>query len=265
MRRSIFVVALAILVIIQSNVLAKSVLWDISHGTSSNVDIHTEYSELEGLLAGEGISLSTTSTGVLNETLDNFDTLVLSAKTTGTIDTYAYTNEEIDAITDFVFNGGGLLIMGDDNRSTVPSNLTIDPIANKFGVQIGWKGISNSQSNTSTSFAIDPIFDNVSKLFFLNAGENLLVDGDLADSSALAWVDTGEALITSATYEQGRVLTIGDADLFWGPIIEEPDNGQFSINVFNYLTSRPEHVVPEPATIAMLGFGAVALLRTRRK
>jgi hypothetical protein len=105
------------------------VLWDTHHGLCRFFECDPESinSHLLSILEIEGISIVISDSGVLNLDLSNFDGIVISVQSS---DTSAYSDFEVDVIEDFVRDGGGLIIMGDQCANTQ----NINPVAQRFGV-----------------------------------------------------------------------------------------------------------------------------------
>lgn len=226
------------------------VLWDTSHGVYPGYEPAGNYAALVSHLGGDGFAVDTTSAGFLVDDPAGYDVLVVC-----TLSAYdsQYTPAEVSRITTFVADGGGLLILSENTDCPNPN---VQPLASPFGVSLGLSYITERDIYTS-DLASHPIFDGVSQIYMRAAGEISAV----APSTELAWEEvTGQALGAAATYGSGRVVTLGDSNL-WGrtEYYDLADNRQFSVSAFNWLA------VPEPATLALLcGTAALVLLKRRR-
>ncbi|MHC4085884.1 MAG: PEP-CTERM sorting domain-containing protein [Planctomycetota bacterium] len=76
---------------------------------------------------------------------------------------------------------------------------------------------------------------------------------------------TGKTIAAAAQYGQGRIVALGDSSLWslsdsvlnsWD-YFHEADNPQFAVSTFDYLA------VPEPATLLILGLGAMLFIRKK--
>jgi tRNA A-37 threonylcarbamoyl transferase component Bud32 len=203
------------------------VLWDISHGprTSSDGGEYTPESLYWPLilgLAGQDFQdFLVTSTGL--DDLNNYDILVLAA-TSAT--QKAYSQAEADAIEQFVRAGHGLLILSD-----IPDfgNLA-NSVGGRFGINFG-----NVTSDGPTSYLDAPFFSNINAVNFLFGGGTFQVS---TPSQIAARDQDGHAVIAFCECNPGRVVAIGDSNLWDARGLDQADNQRFASNVFNWLAGR---------------------------
>lgn len=243
-----------------SSVFSYTVLWDTSHGIANSGQYQPSgyYQALVEHLGDNDFTTVTTSQGFLVDDPAGYDVIVVCL--TSAFDTI-YTPTEVQRIVDFVEDGGGLLIMGDQQRLYPNPNENIQPVASQFGITFGPYDLTPLSIYTS-DLTDHPIFDGVDEMFMYAARE-LSASGPAFPA---AWQEgTGKIIAAAAQYGQGRVVALGDCSLWslsdsvlnpWD-YFHEADNPQFALNTFTYLA------VPEPATLLLLGLGA-ALLRKRR-
>lgn len=243
-----------------SAAISYTVLWDTSHGVADSGQYQPSgyYQTLTQHLGDNGFIVDTTSDGFLVDDPAGYDVAVVSL-TSAFYSTY--TPDEVTRIADFVYDGGGLLIMGDRGPNT-----NIQPVASKFGITLGFSDLSPYEVYTSELDLSHPVFDGFGtddQIFMYAAGELKLSVSSPAFSIALQ-EGTGKTIVATAQYNNGRILAIGDSTL-WAVnpnVINhhfyEADNPQFSVNTFTYLA------VPEPATFLLLSLSGLALLRKRR-
>jgi len=240
-----------------STVFSYNVLWDTSHGVADSGQYQPSgyYQTLVEHLSLYDFTVDTTSEGFLFDDLAGYDVAVVcltSAYNDGDI----YTSAEIERVVNFVNAGGGLLIMGDQQRRN--PNANIQPVASQFGITFG-SALSTFEVYTS-DLADHPVFDGIGTIFMYAAVE-LSVSGP---ASPIAWQQGTETTIAAvAQYGQGRVVALGDCSL-WADYSDNDyfyraDNSEFSLKTLTYLA------VPEPATVLLLGLGSLALLRNRSR
>jgi hypothetical protein len=226
--------------------LSYRVLWDTSHG------VYRGYYQPSGTfqplvqnLASHGFTVDTTTEGFLVDEPAGYHVIVVCI---GSAWYGAYSPVEVTLITEFVQNGGGLLILA-DNLNT--PNHNIQPVASVFGVDLGLSMVRPYDTYTGY-LAQHPVFDGVQQIYMRAAGE-ISASGP---STEIAWQEgTLVPLAALAEYGAGRVVTLGDTTFDGQP---QADNSTFAVNTFEYLA------VPEPAAFLMLALSALCLRKRPR-
>jgi hypothetical protein len=170
-----------------------------------------------------------------------------------------FTDEEMDAIVDFVKGGGNLLLIGDQY------GLTSRKIAERFGTKVTSKGgkwddtIDWEYKVTKTEMENHPIFNDVSEFYYyrwpaqqyvLGTGaENFAWDDDwfwniLETSNPVAHAE-GDPII-AAFQDGGKLAIIGSGELFENGNIDELDHRMLAIGVMNWLSSNIDVGNPKP-------------------
>jgi len=206
---------------------AGLVLWDITHGVYLDYQPSGRYSVLAGLLASTGNSITVTNQGIDTFDLSPFCVLVIVFGSPGDP---PYTASEVEAITAFVADGGGLLVLA-DNPATVCAP-RLNPVTQAFGTTIT-DSYPTPTDQYITSLATHEIFTGVNELNFIAVGE---LDG-VAPSAEVAWTYNAEPMITVVD-PHGVVIT-ADANFCSNDFIGGSDNEAFILNVFAYLCSGP--------------------------
>jgi hypothetical protein len=114
----------------------------------------------------------------------------------------AYLEEEASIIREFVESGGGLLIMADKSPREA-----LNAVTQIFGTSSGG---DLSSPLFIINLADHPIFRGVEVVRF-NGGVELI---SVSPSEAVAWDAIGRAAVVVAEIEDGRVVIVGDSNIF---------------------------------------------------
>jgi len=208
--------------------LHRHVVFD--HSNDNLPNILTSYSEFANDLAANGFAVSS---------MEIFDADYLLAADVLVVpfaDHHSgpqYSTQEVDAIEDFVGSGGGLFIISDYaqyGNVTDPVNERFGFVRNKTSILYDSDDFNPAGSGYSVIYSGSenimnhPITENVSILetwggtglesYPVNAVPLVVTDSD-GTSTYDSWISTnGTVFAAAATYDQGRVVFIGDSDLF---------------------------------------------------
>lgn len=249
----------AVFVFLYSPLQAYTVLWDISHGTPDSSYIPSassgQWRYFVQTLNANDFDVTTISEGYSAANLDTADVAVVSNVTTVSS---AFGSSEITALSSFVANGGGLLIMAD----TTGTSSNYESIANIFGVSFG-SFLASPYEITTSNFSEHPVFEGVDEVYMYYAMELL----DTGSAMPIAWTPDGEHILaTSSVYGKGRVVVLGDSNLWrsnGADDFNKSDNPQFAVKTFVHLVDTD--YVPEPATLLLLAAGSCILSRKRKR
>jgi hypothetical protein len=204
------------------------VLWDLSHGprqseTGSYYEPKGVYSSLVSLLGENGISVVSNYDSLERTDLSSYAVLVVSMASAVERE---FTIEEAQSVSEFIQNGGSLLVLAETPGFTN----RIQPLLDLFYVQIS----SRSIPGPIQQFQSHPIYAGVNEIWLLFGGCSFNITSPPAE--AIAFYE-GEPVIIVVEQNSGRTLIIGDSNLFDNRGL--PKNEQFAINVFRWLTFSP--------------------------
>jgi hypothetical protein len=248
------------------------VLFDETHGVVSDAwhgrySIDEAYRDWAERLSQKGYEVAANRTSPLTlSLLSQYDVCILA------LPTQPFAPEEVAALKAFVANGGGLLLLAD----AFGGGTVLNPISQEFGITIN----SDVLADWDDSRPIRPFH------FFIHTWPRPgpltayvdLVMYDWGSSLTLqspawafgtgdpdTWIDDGDGQqelgetigspvgMAAGEYGAGRVVAIGDANLFMNMYSREFDNAQLSVNVVDWLAGE-EPAVLEPNTLESAHF-----------
>lgn len=176
-----------------------------------------------------------------------------------------FSADELEAIQQYVFNGGGLFVIGDHTNVYYHAQ-RINPLLAPMGIEVSYHtaidrapefGISGGAWTKIRNFTDHPINDGVEVVSFQTGGP-LLTDFATARLSDDGWgdfwiedpeepgfygnwtYDEGEPrgalpVVAAASYGQGRVVVAGDQNVFGDEWLFMGDNFEMVVNIFEWL------------------------------
>jgi len=167
---------------------------------------------------------------VTEELLDGYDVFVTVGATA------PYTTEETTAIEAFVNDGGGLLVIGDDDSSIY------NPLTGFAG--ISWTDIPGLGGSTSFVNSHNTT-EGVATLYFDSPSLSLLPD---QTQKIIAWDITHTTVQLAATeHGMGKVVVLVDDDCLHNDFIDQSDNGLFGGLVVDWINNElPVAVIDLP-------------------
>ena len=198
----------------------KNVLFDQTHGTD-NINC---YSMWVTALTERGFVTYIHTTGVITfDKLNNYDVFVIPQAD------ISYLPSEISAIQDFVFDGGGLLVIGDNNPS-IYTNLT------------GFAGItwaSGEASGITTDITPHPVTAGVAAVYLKSPLAKMNVT-DVAQD--IVRHEAGDIMLTVSVQSYGKVIGFADENSLWDLGIRGADNLRLANNMIEWLATPVQYM-----------------------
>jgi len=203
---------------VQVRTIKGYVLFDQTHGTDS-VSLYRIWI---GNLTDRGYVVDTLSSSPISlPMLKPYDVFVIPQARN------YYWQSEIEAIQDFVTNGGGLLVVGDD-LPMVYSDLT------RFaGINWEWGGVGGPTSDITPH----PVTKGVVTVYFGAPSNRLFVN---ASAQGLVRDVNGNLMLAASEVKNGAVIAIADEDSLndGNIVVKYTDNIRLANNVIDWLKSR---------------------------
>lgn len=146
-----------------------------------------------------------------------------------------YTSEEIDYLTDFVNNGGGLFVLG-DHTNIMDCYNTLNPILHKFGLHLNFDYSMLWEPHFASLAGFDSTEETAGATLTLNRSDALILYAlkyttwaDLGDWAAIDHAYLGDVvpqkneqygvlpICAAVNYGKGRVVAIANSDSMSGP------------------------------------------------
>jgi thermitase len=196
----------------------KHVLFDQTHGT----DNIACYSEWIKALSERGFVVYTHATGAITfDELDNYDVFVIPQADS------SYSPSEISVIQSFVFDGGGLLVIG-DNTPSIYTNLT------SFA-GITWTSCEGS--GITTDITPHSVTAEVASVYLSSALAKMNVSNAAQDIVRL----DGDVMLTVSVQSLGKVIGFADENSLWDLGIGAADNLQLANDMIEWLATPVQY------------------------
>lgn len=138
---------------------------------------------------------------------------------------------EIEAISRFVSNGGGLLIISGFWDPDYTELIPINSLSEFFGVEFTDQGLLRTSYTVEVESQNHPVFQDVKKISF--SCPNFFTVK--RPSEELLYSEEKGSLVASCQYGKGRVIFLPSSSLLLYPHVDVFDNEQFITNVFYWL------------------------------
>jgi Taurine catabolism dioxygenase TauD, TfdA family len=149
-----------------------------------------------------------------------------------------FTSVEISQAVEFVRGGGSLFVIGECNIDQWGSNL--NELCSQFGISMSNDAAMERSADhdftyvrhiTGTCAADHLITKGVEKISY-HRGARILTRGDAVNLIASC---SGHILAAATCFGDGRVVVVGDSDLFSIPYFGNADNAKFFVNAVEWL------------------------------
>ena len=235
-----------------------TILFDLVHNEILNID-EKDFSQFLGLLEGLSVKIKKNETKDLTEKLlSNVDILVIG----NPVDNY-FSNLEIRDITDFVREGGGLLLVSEYGADFLQKTNLNDISGKYFGMYFEKNIIKEDNILNNNCKSILSV-QNLTNHKAMDHVRDLIIGGScsivlqktarpLVESNETAWIEMynpttnqwiknveikRRIIAATSEYGRGKIVSMGDMDIFtndenFGLI--KLDNSRFILNILNWL------------------------------
>jgi hypothetical protein len=215
---------------------AETVLWDGGHGSffkTEDYSLSGNYVKLTEFMKDHGFALTEIKLPFNKDNLGNARVLVLTINAKE-----AYSKTEVESIISFVRGGGGVLALCDAKNF---DHSRINSVLEPFGMVCG-KGVEIQQVGlTKVTISSDSIFNGISEISFKWVGQVKIRDKTGAHVVESSIDDKPIDIISVAEIEKGRVVAIGDMNIFADSLFpKNPENQKLALAVFKWLSSNNE-------------------------
>lgn len=168
-----------------------------------------------------------------------------------------YDESETERLKAFVENGGGLMLLAEDNNKD-GTTLLLNQLSQEFLITFTQDRIYDEQNYTDytswvtlTKFPPHPVFQGVTTIVY-TTGCSLESEGITVQTSQHAYAEKYDGLITHEKGDfpscmafvergKGRIFACGDKELF-DTYISLGDNTMFALNVFDWLAGSTDRI-----------------------
>jgi hypothetical protein len=168
--------------------------------------------------------------------------------------------DELDAVEAFVAGGGGLLVLGEEEQDKYGNNL--DALLERFGLGLDSTVVSDYERHRSAPSWVladlqpgvteeSDVLAGVGEVCFYRATTVRPGDGRVIARASPSASSPGAPLAACVTHDAGRVVLLGDSDLFGDDCLDAPGHATLWVNLVVWAGaaafSRPAPVAASPA------------------
>lgn len=181
---------------------------------------------------------------------------------------------EIEAVETFVWEGGGLIICGEhDVAWNDPSRDSFNKLISAFGIRFLSNAVDDPTDKKGCyctpiihNLTEHPLTEEVSQIIFykpcsLNVTGDAVVIARGDDDTKTLGSDVLEGedvvVVAASQYEKGKVVIMGSNSVFVDSFINQPNNQEFSINCFQWVS---EQAIPQRNPWTTVGAIAVIVI-----
>lgn len=235
-----------------------TILFDLVHNEILNID-EKDFSQFLGLLEGLSVKIKKNETKDLTEKLlSNVDILVIG----NPVDDY-FSNLEIRDITDFVREGGGLLLVSEYGADFLQKTNVNDISGKYFGMYFEKNIIKEDNVLNNNCKSILSV-QNLTNHKTMDHVRDLIIGGScsivlqktarpIVESNETAWIEMynpttnqwiknveikRRIIAATSEYGRGKIVSVGDMDIFTNDEnfgLNKLDNSRFILNILNWL------------------------------
>ncbi len=235
-------------------------LYDESH---EEPEFERYYSILSRYLTGTGTRVDVLSAlPITKEALNNHSTVIVSFPQKG------FTEEEISSIVEFVQNGGGLFLVGEE-YDYYHFKINLNSISTEFNIKFNDDEIRDSKNKplasssklgeshfTIREFIDHPITRGLEEFVFygscslkVNGKSNVILKGSEYSYSSEGYYSGGQfpPVLSVLEFGKGKVVCLGDGSILRDTFINEGNNQPLVLNIINWLSNEGD--LPEDEKI----------------
>lgn len=141
---------------------------------------------------------------------------------------------EIEDISRFITNGGGLLLLGEPKPDyRFSESQFINSLSRVFGVEFDDNTSIRHTLAIEIQGQVHPVFQKVEEILWATSG-GLTVK----EPSKLLLSHENQCILAYCEYGNGRVIFLPDSDFFLFPYVDRNDNRQFTTNILDWLSEE---------------------------